>query len=213
MQTENKPQPRWTRRKDARPGELLEAALDLFVERGFAATRLEDVARRAGVSKGTLYLYFSGKEELFKAVVRESLLPKLVAAEETLKNKVADSIDQFRYLIQTWWDQIGNTRLAGLSRLVLLESAHFPELAEFYHKEFIARGMGMFESLLRRGIERGEIRKVDAHHITQVIMAPLMMLMMWKHSFGATKIEPISPETFLNSMVDLCMNGLAVQKA
>lgn len=212
MQTLNKSQPRWARRKDARPAELLEAALDLFAERGFAATRLEDVAKRAGVSKGTLYLYFSGKEELFKAVVRESLLPKLAAAEDILKTKVADSIEQLRYLIQTWWEQIGNTRLAGLSKLVLSESANFPELAEFYHKEFISRGVGIFEGLLKRGIERGEIRTVDVHHITQVIMAPLMMLMMWKHSFGATKIEPISPETYLDSMLDLCMHGL-IRKA
>lgn len=208
MQTEIKPQPRWARRKEARPGELLEAALDLFVERGFAATRLEDVARRAGVSKGTLYLYLSGKEELFKAVVRESLLPKLAAAEDMLKTKVADSIEQLRYLIRTWWEQIGSTRLAGLSKLVLSESGNFPELAEFYHKEFIARGMEMFESLLQRGMARGEFRKIDSHHTTQLIMAPLMMLMMWKHSFGATKIEPISPETYLDSMLDLFLHGL-----
>ena len=208
MNAANKPQPRWERRKDARPGELLEAALDLFVERGFAATRLEDVARKAGVSKGTLYLYFSGKEELFKAVVRENLLPKLAEAEEVIKNKVASSIELFRYIIYGWWEQIGNTRLAGLSKLVLSESGSFPELADFYHKEFVSRGMSLIAGLLERGMEKGEFRKVDAHHMTQVVMAPVMMLMMWKHSFGSSKIDPVSPETYLDSMVDLCLHGL-----
>ncbi|RJX30652.1 MAG: TetR/AcrR family transcriptional regulator [Oxalobacter sp.] len=208
MQPIKHTQPRWERRKEARPGELLEAALELFVERGFAATRLEDVAKKAGVSKGTLYLYFSGKEELFKAVVRETLLPKLEAAEDIVKNKMADSIELFRYIIHGWWEQIGNTRLAGLSKLVLSESGNFPELAEFYHKEFISRGMTMIAGLLERGMAQGEFRRVDSHHITQVIIAPVMMLMMWKHSFGASKIEPISPEVYLNSMVDLCLHGL-----
>jgi AcrR family transcriptional regulator len=211
MQSSNKTQPRWARRKEARPGELLDAALDLFVERGFAGTRLEDVAKKAGVSKGTLYLYYSGKEELFKAVVRESLLPKLDAAEDVLNNKLADSIELFRYVIYGWWEQIGNTRLSGLSKLVLSESGNFPELAEFYHKEFIARGMSMIERLLGRGVARGEFRQVNTHLITQVIMAPVMMLMMWKHSFGASKIDPISPESYLDSMVDLCLHGLIRQ--
>lgn len=208
MRTSNKAKPRWARRKDARPGELLSAALDLFVERGFAATRLEDIARVAGVSKGTLYLYFSGKEDLFRAVVRESLLPVLGEAEVLVSNFNGDSIELFRLIIHGWWERIGNTRLSGISKLVMSESGNFPELASFYHQEFIARGMAMIASLLERGMARGEFRTISAHQLTQVILAPLMMIMMWKHSFGISKLDPISPENYLNNMIDLCLHGL-----
>jgi len=208
MVTSKTKKPRWERRKEARPGELLSAALDLFVERGFAATRLEDVAQMAGVSKGTLYLYFSGKEDLFKAVVRESLLPVLGEAEELVSNFPGDSIELFRLIVHGWWERIGNTRLSGISKLVMSESGNFPELASFYHQEFIARGMAMMASVLERGAARGEFRSVNTHQLTQVILAPLMMLMMWKHSFGINKIDPISPENYLNSMIDLCLHGL-----
>jgi AcrR family transcriptional regulator len=200
--------PRWARRKEARPKELLEAALELFVERGFAATRLEDVAQRAGVSKGTLYLYYSGKEELFKAVVRESLVPVLDKAEDLVSNHSGDSIELFRLIIFGWWEHIGNTRLSGISKLVMAESGNFPELSNFYHQEFVARGMAMIASLLERGIALGDFREINASHLTQVIIAPLMMLMMWKHSFSASKIDPISPEIYLNNLVDMCLHGL-----
>src|SRR5471030_357608 len=103
-----KNKPRWVRRKEARPQELLAAALDLFVERGYAATRLDDVAAQAGVSKGTLYLYFTNKEELFKAVVRETVLPVLGEAEAILDRYEGHSADLFREFILSWWERIGN---------------------------------------------------------------------------------------------------------
>ena len=207
-QISDKAHPRWARRKDARPGELLEAALELFIDRGFAATRLEDVARKAGVSKGTLYLYYAGKEDLFKAVVRESLIPELDEAEVIISNYVGSSIELFRNIIFRWWEKIGGTRLAGLSKLVMSESGHFPELASFYHSEFILRGASTVARLLDRGMKSGEFRKVDTSQATQIIVAPMMMLMMWKHSLGANKIDPFSPEEFLNNLIDICLNGL-----
>src|SRR3954462_6809689 len=102
--------PRWERRKDARPQELLAAALDLFVERGFASTRLEDVAKRAGVSKGTLYLYFENKEELFKAVVRENIVPAIGAAEDVIAGFEGPSDELLRCVLFGMWDRIGATK-------------------------------------------------------------------------------------------------------
>src|SRR6476659_1734794 len=125
--------PRWERRKDARPQELLEAAIDLFVERGYAATRLEDVARRAGVSKGTLYLYYENKDELFKAVVRGSIVPVIGEAEASV---------------------------SGIIKLVTAEAGNFPELASFYQEEVINRGTRATASMLERGIARGEFRTI-----------------------------------------------------
>jgi AcrR family transcriptional regulator len=200
--------PRWERRKDARPQELLAAALDLFVERGFAATRLEDVAKMAGVSKGTLYLYFANKEDLFKAMVRENMLPALGEAEDAIACHEGHSAELFRNIMLGWWQRIGETKLSGICKLIMAESGNFPELARFYHEEVISRGDAMITHLLQRGIARGEFRQIDAQQLTNVIVAPVIMLMMWKHSFGACQIERIAPEAYLNSFIDLCLHGL-----
>src|ERR1700712_3913263 len=114
--------PRWERRKDARPQELLAAALDLFVERGFAATRLDDVARRAGVSKGTLYLYFDSKEDLFKAVIREGYVSRITEFAERMKDFQGTSAELIRELVNTWWEKIGATKLAGITKLMMSEA-------------------------------------------------------------------------------------------
>src|SRR5450830_354499 len=129
MQCSFDPKPRWERRKDARPQELLAAALDLFVERGFASTRLEDVARRAGVSKGTLYLYFTNKEELFKAVVRDSIVPVIGAAEDSIAGFEGHSADLLRKVLGDWWERLGATKASGITKLIMAEAGNFPDIA------------------------------------------------------------------------------------
>jgi AcrR family transcriptional regulator len=203
------PKPRWARRKTARPQELLAAALDLFVERGFAATRLDDVAARAGVSKGTLYLYFENKEELFKAVVRENMLPLLGEAEAAIDAFPGHSADLFREIIMGWWERIGNTRLSGITKLMMAESGNFPEVARFYHEEVIRRADGMIRRLLERGMARGEFRRIDTAHATSVVIAPVLMLMMWKHSFADCQPQTIAPQPYLECVIDLLLNGMA----
>lgn len=199
---------RWERRKDARPQELLAAALDLFVERGFAATRLDDVAARAGVSKGTLYLYFTNKEELFKAVVRENVVPVLGEAEGIVDTYEGHTADLFRELVLGWWERIGATKLSGITKLMMAESNNFPEVTQFYHDEVIKRGNAMVARMLQRGVERGEFRAVDVEQVTQVVCAPMIMLMMWKHTFSACRKDDLSPEAYLNSFVDLFLRGM-----
>ncbi|HXA48313.1 MAG TPA: TetR/AcrR family transcriptional regulator [Burkholderiaceae bacterium] len=203
---------RWERRKDARPQELLAAALDLFVERGYAATRLDDVASRAGVSKGTLYLYFTNKEDLFKAVIKENLVPVLGEAEQMIDQYQGHSTDLLKELIMTWWERIGDTQLSGITKLMMAESGNFPDVAQFYHDEVISRGNAMIERALERGMERGEMRRLDAVEVTQVIVAPVLMLMLWKHSFVACQSKPTAPISYLNAFIDLLFNGLLTTK-
>jgi len=207
-----KNKPRWTRRKEARPQELLSAALDLFVEHGYAACRLEDVASRAGVSKGTLYLYFANKEELFKAVVRENVVPLLGEAESMVDNHDGRCADLFREIIHKWWERIGNTKLSGITKLMMAESHNFPEVTQFYHDEVISRGNAMIGRLLERGIERGEFRKIDVAQAMNVVCAPMLMLMMWKHSFSSCRIEPMAADDYLNTFIDLFLHGLLSEK-
>ena len=200
--------PRWERRKDARPQELLSAALDLFVEHGYAAARLEDVAARAGVSKGTLYLYFTNKEELFKAVIRENLTPVLDEAQGLIDNYPGHSADLFREFILGWWKKIGDTKLSGITKLMMSEAGNFPEVAGFYHEEIISRSNGMVVRILERGVERGEFRPLDLKHANMVIVSPMLTLMLWKHSFGLCHVEPIDSRDYLRCFIDLITNGL-----
>jgi AcrR family transcriptional regulator len=199
------------RRKDERPSELVAAALDLFVERGFAATRLDDVAARAGVSKGTLYLYFESKEALFKAVIEEAIVPLLASAEDVIANDQGTSIDLLRRLLNGWWEQIGATRLAGVPKLIIAEARNFPAVAQYYHDAVIVRGRALLRTLLQRGIERGEFRPLDLETAIDVIYAPLMMLVVWRSSLCFCAKET-DPATYLKTHFDLLVQGLCQPK-
>jgi AcrR family transcriptional regulator len=200
--------PRWERRKDARPKELLASAMELFVERGFASTRLEDVARRAGVSKGTLYLYYANKEDLFKAVVRQTILPMIDDAETSVAEFDGHSAELLRHVILSWWVRIGSTKASGISKLILAEADNFPELARFYQEEVMTRRMRMISNMLERGVRRGEFRAVDVSQTAQVLIAPLLMLSTWKHTIAPCDRCDLQPEAFLQAFLDLTLHGL-----
>ncbi len=203
-----KTEPRWERRKEARPGELLEAALELFAEKGFAATRLDNVASRAGVSKGTLYLYFDSKEELFKAVVRSGIVRAIEEGEALVEQFKGSASELLRVFVLGWWERIGSTSLSGIPKLMLSEARNFPELADFYYKEVIQRGEQVFRRALERGIESGEFRRVDIGYAVQVLLSPIVMLSVWRHSLGYCQSQPSDPLRYLETYLDLALAGL-----
>ncbi|MFS2010887.1 TetR/AcrR family transcriptional regulator [Azospirillum sp. CT11-132] len=182
--------PRWRRRKEARPQEIVAAAMDVFAERGFAAARLEEVASRAGVSKGTLYLYFPSKDELFKAVIRAAILPNLQQAEALVAAAGGPCFPVLERLLRMVARLIATTRMAVIPRLVIAEAGNFPELAAFYHREVIRRGFGVLAALLRRGIDSGEFRPVEVDPTVRLIVAPLLMSAVWRTSFDGVDGEP-----------------------
>ncbi len=196
------------RRKEARPGELTAAALDLFVEKGFAATRLDDVAARAGVSKGTLYLYFDSKEALFKAVVREGLLPALAEGEQLVSAYSGDSSSLLREVIAGMWLQIGSQRVGGLPKLVFAEARNFPEIARFYHEEVIRRGTSLIASVVERGIRRGEFRPRNMLATVHILVAPMLMRMIWQHSMDGCGATAAPIDEFLDEYFAILLHGL-----
>jgi len=200
--------PRWSRRKDERPKELLSAALDAFVERGFAATKLEDVARKAGVSKGTLYLYFENKEELFKAVVRNTIVPNIAQSEKLIADFDGATKDLFRELFTLWAKQISVGNVAGICKLMFAEVSNFPELAQFYHAEVILRNELMIIQLLERGMKSGEFRPLDLTVIPKIITAPMLMLMLWSQSFCSYNAQPLDTDNYIKNYVDTMLAGL-----
>ncbi len=197
------------RRKEARPGELLEAALDLFVEKGFAGTRVEEVAARAGVSKGTLFLYFASKEDLFKAVVLESLANRFVEWNAELATFPGNTTEMLKYAMSSWWERVGATKASGITKLMMSEARNFPELANFYQKEVMQPGRELIRKILQRGIDRGEFRPLDLDNAVFSVIAPMIFLMMWKNSMGPCSTDvQIDPAAFLASQVDVMVHGV-----
>lgn len=202
---------RRARRKDARPGELLAAALDLFVEKGFAATRVDEVAQRAGVSKGTLFLYFPSKEELFKAVVRKNISGRFAEWSEEIDRCEGSAQDMLRHCLFSWWERIGSTQASGIFKLIMSEAKNFPELASFYQHEVMQPGNTLVERILKLGIERGEFRPMDVSYGGYLVLAPMQFLVLWKHSWGSCcgDREPLDPHMYLEAQLEMLTHGFS----
>jgi AcrR family transcriptional regulator len=205
--------PRWERRKEARPAELLAAALELFVEKGYAGTRLDDVASRAGVSKGTLYLYFDNKEELFKAVVRENVVARISETAGQIERFDGSSDALLAHVVRRWWTEYGDTTAGGISKLMMAESNNFPEIARFFLEEVIEPWHALLGSAIRRGIERGEFRPVDVAMTVHALAASLVMLSLWKCSFGPCSQRPIEAAAYIDATLDTYLTSLKCGQA
>jgi AcrR family transcriptional regulator len=198
---------RWRRRKEARPDEILAAALASFAERGFAATRLDDVAARAGISKGTLYLYFNGKEELFEAVVRATLLPHIERLEELATKFEGPSPALLERLLLTFAGVV-ESRVGAIPKLVIAEAGNFPDLARFYLDEVVRRGLRLIGTILHRGIERGEFRRIDVDHAVFCVIAPMLLAALWKNSLEPHDDAPLDAQALARAHIDLLLRGL-----
>ena len=207
---------RWRRRKEARPGEILSAALSCFAERGFAATRLEDVAQRAGVTKGTLYLYFPNKEELFKAVVAQALVPNLergeaLIGEAAMRGAAPKSATALLTELMRGWAGLARSPAGAIPKIVISEAGNFPELARFYREQVVDRGMALLGSVLRLGIARGEFRAIDIDDAARCVVAPLLLAMLWRHSLGRHEPADFDPDALSHTHLQLLLDGLRVR--
>jgi Transcriptional regulator len=201
--------PRWRRRKEARPQEIVEAALAVFSERGFAAARLDDVAARAGVSKGTLYLYFPNKEELFKAVVRAAIVPNIEMAERLLAESRDSSFAILEKLLAIMATRILRTKAGAIPKLIIAEAGNFPDLARFYYDEVIRRAFALLSAVLARGVESGEFRPLDIDSTVRLIVAPMLMSALWRSSFEALEGRPLDVPALLRAHLDHLRRALA----
>jgi TetR/AcrR family transcriptional regulator len=196
------------RRKEARPVELLEAALSLFVEKGYAATKVEDVALRAGVSKGTLFLYFDTKQGLFKAVIRANLADHFPVWNQEFDSFQGSTADMLRYAMNSWWERIGNTKASGITKLVTSEASNFPEVVQFFETEVMQPGNKLFQAILQRGIDRGEFKPMATDVAVYSLISTIMFITMWKHSFSACASQHVlNPALFLQQHVDTLIQG------
>jgi len=208
------PSPR-QRRKDARPQELLDAALTLFVEKGFAATRSEEVAQRAGVSKGTLYLYYPSKEELLKAVIRHNLSALIAEGVEMVDAFTGSSADLLNKVLMTWWERFGCTPASGIHKIMIAEAQNFPDIAQFYTDEVIGPGDQLLGRIVQRGVDSGEFRPLPLKEMTIVLFAPVIFLCLHKHSLGACPVvgPDLDPSSVIHAHIDVVLRGMLVRPA
>lgn len=199
---------RWQRRKEDRPAEILAAALQIFSEKGFAATKLDDVAREAGVSKGTLYLYFESKEVLLKEVVNEFVLPHIISAETEAANYSGSIQALIRLLVAQMRSKILETELCGIPKLIISEATNFPELAEFYLEKVIQRGRKFIAGLIQMGIESGEFQQCDTEYVARSLLSTLVFVAIWQRSLAPFD-ESYDMEHYLNTHLDIFLRGIA----
>lgn len=194
------------RRKDERPGEIIDAALQEFAANGFAATRLDAVAERAGICKGTIYLYFESKQDLFKAVIINKMIPHIEGTMDSVQDHRGSCEDLLRKLLHAGARRLIDSELVYISRLIIAEGSKFPELAEFYYREVIQRTDGYLREIIRRGIREGEFRGSALIEYTQLIQLPIISSIIWKDIFREQR--DLDVENLIDTYLDLLFNGL-----
>jgi AcrR family transcriptional regulator len=201
-------EPARKRRKEARPGEIVDAARDEFVAKGFSEARIDDIAARAGVSKGLVYVYFPSKEALFEAVIRSTVLPfidhavALIAADRTTPAPV-----QLRMLIGTVYRELVGTDRRRLLHMIIAEGPRFPDMARFYHAEVLTKAKAALRALIARGVERGEFAAGALSAHPEIIFAPALVAAMWKLLFEP--YEPLDADAYMEAHLDTMLRALA----
>jgi AcrR family transcriptional regulator len=191
-----------------RPQEILEAALAQFVETGFAGTRLDDVARRAGLSKAAIYLYFKDKTALFQGVIRSAIASNILQIEAMLaahRGPVAPLLPRILEFMAT---RVEQTPMASIAKLVISESRAFPEIGRFYLKEVIGRGIPLMEGLIARGIAQGEFRKVDPGLTVRSMIGPMLLAVIWRTVFEPIGAEKLDVRALASHHADLMLHAL-----
>lgn len=200
--------PNRVRRPEDRASEIARAALDLFVTRGFAATKLEDVAKAASVSKGLPYLYFKNKEELFKAVISEAVAGPLAEATEIIDRFEGTSEELLRVLV-AGFRAFEESPAGGVVKLILAEAGNFPEVARFYCTHFDVRGRDLFARTLRRGVEGGEFRPLaDLEATAIIVVQPLAMFSVWRRSLAPFDSAKVDSDQYYAAYLDFVLRGL-----
>jgi AcrR family transcriptional regulator len=185
---------------------ILDAALDVFAEKGFADTRLDDVALRAGVAKGTLYLYFESKQALFEALIRSGIAAPIEAIEEKVLGLDLPAEATLRMLFTFLRQDVLATRRKEIVRLILSEAGRFPEIAALYHREVVGRGMRLLRRVAERAIARGEFRSDELARFPQLAIAPGIIALVWLNLFQ--HLEPLDVEGMFDAHVDLLIRAL-----
>ena len=189
-----------TERAAERRAAIVEAALEEFIARGFTATRLDDVARRAGVAKGTIYLHFKDKESMFEELISTAIVPLLgrLVPQPSMSGTVRDALEGFA---NAFIQEVATTRRGDIIRLIVAEGPRFPAIADFYYREVISRGLAAMRALIELAVARGEIKHPELAHFPQIVVAPAIVAVIWKSLFE--RHSPLDAIEMLRVHLDL----------
>lgn len=201
-------EPRWRRRKDARPSEIIAAAFKVFAEKGFAAARLDDIAAEAGVSKGALYLYFETKQDIFEAVANEAMGANLDAIEQMARAYQGPSADLIRMIIPRVAELAGGSSVGKVLKMVIGESGNFPEIARIWHDTIVTRGLGVLTGIVARGQQSGEFRQGDPRNYAVSIMSPLLVAVIFRETFAPAGAKTFDIPALMQQHLDTVLPGL-----
>ena len=204
---------RWQRRSEDRPREICSAALELFAERGFAGTRVDDIAARAGVSKGTLYLYFRTKEEIFGAVVRTTVAPNIAKIRESVATADVPFSELIHGLLERFVDLTERLPIGAVAKIVIGESRNFPELAKVYHDLVIREAIATVADLVERAQARGEVRPGDARLYAMTLIGPMLMGMLWRETFEPVGAATVNMKALARQHAAAALTGLLTEEA
>lgn len=198
------------RKQSVDPEELLRVALEIFVRDGYAGAKLDEIARGAQVAKGTIYLYFPSKQDLFKAVVRRFVVPSIASFKKDVAEHQGSMADFLQVQLVRFWMHIMHSDLCSVVRLVFTEGSRFPEVAELYYQEAVVRGLEVFGDILKIGVKNGEFREDPSLHQPQILIAPVLTALFWQSLYK--KSHPIDDELYLKTFADLLLHGLVKDK-
>jgi AcrR family transcriptional regulator len=204
--------PKWRRRKQERPGDIIAAALGVFAEKGFAGARMEEIARRAGISKGTLYLYFETKEDMFRAVVREVVVPNIEVVQKAVLAAGLPLPAMIRTLLPRFAELVTTVPVGAVAKMVIGESRNFPELARVWHDEVIFKAIGLIAGVVERAQERGEIRPGDPRTHAFSIMGPMMISVLWRETFTPIGGAALDLPAIARQHAETVLAGLVPQR-
>jgi AcrR family transcriptional regulator len=194
------------RRKEQRHGEIMEAALEEFAVKGYAETRLDDVATRAGISKGLVYVYFKTKEELFKAVIRSIIIPRVDALIREVERSRRSSEEILCGPLLSFMKEFAKSRKRIVVRLLIAEGPKHPDLLDFYHREVISRGMRLLRLILTRGVTSGEFRPSPYQEFPQLFVAPMLLAMIWQMLFA--RHQELDIDGYLDAHIAIVLQTL-----
>lgn len=204
--------PRWQRRSEERPREICAAALGVFAEKGFAAAKLEEIARRAGISKGTLYLYFPDKAELFRAVVREAVAPNVKAITSSIGSLEAPIADVIGTLLVGFAEREKRLPVGAVAKIVIGESRNFPELARVWHDEIAAKAISALASIIERAQRRNEIRPGDPRLYAFSLVGPMVLGALWRATLVPVGGQPLDLADLARQHAETVLQGLLVER-
>ena len=202
--------PKWRRRKDERPRDIIAAALSVFAEKGFAGAKIEEIARRAGLSKGALYLYFETKEDLFRAVVREVVVPNIEGVEKAVFAADLPFAAMVRTLLPRFAEIVTQVPVGAVAKMVIGESRNFPELARVWHDEVIFKAIGLIAAVIARAQEKGEVRPGDPRTHAFSIMGPMLMVVLWRETFTPVGGAALDLPAIARQHAETVLGGLLV---